>query len=141
VKAVACANGRPPLLQGNWTAVSGVIQMSKTLDLLQLTDIKYVRTRTHTHHRTRTRTRCEKTKARWVVSSIIGRAVVLHAGEDDCAQPTGHAGNFLAVGVIGIPNVADNAATSTHSKPRTRTRTAAHTHAPPHTHRRTRMRH
>jgi hypothetical protein len=100
--------------------VSGVIQMSKTLDLLQLTDIKYVRTHTHTHtrHRTRTRMECEKTKVRWVVSSIIGRAVVLHAGEDDCGQPTGHAGNFLAVGVIGIPNVAGNAATSTHSKPR-----------------------
>lgn len=88
--AGSATHGCPPSLErhegdmGNWTAVSGVIQMSKTLDLLQLTDI----------------------------NSIIGRAVVLHAGEDDCGQPTGHAGNFLAVGVIGIPNVAGNAATN-----------------------------
>lgn len=38
-------------------------------------------------------------------TSIIGRAVVIHEGEDDfTSQPTGAAGSRLAVGVIGIAN-------------------------------------
>ena len=38
-------------------------------------------------------------------NSILSRAVVIHAGEDDLtSQPTGAAGSRLACGVIGIAN-------------------------------------
>lgn len=37
--------------------------------------------------------------------SIIGRGIIIHAGEDDLSsQPTGAAGSRLAMGVIGIAN-------------------------------------
>ncbi len=37
--------------------------------------------------------------------SIIGRSVIVHAGEDDyTTQPTGNAGKKIGVGVIGIKN-------------------------------------
>jgi Cu-Zn family superoxide dismutase len=36
-------------------------------------------------------------------NSIIGRAVIVHAGEDDLeSQPSGNAGPRVACGVIGI---------------------------------------
>lgn len=35
---------------------------------------------------------------------ILGRAIVVHAGEDDGGQPTGNAGARIGVGVIGIAN-------------------------------------
>jgi Cu-Zn family superoxide dismutase len=36
-------------------------------------------------------------------NSIIGKAMIIHANEDDLkTQPTGNAGNRLACGVIGI---------------------------------------
>lgn len=38
-------------------------------------------------------------------SSIIGRGIIVHAGEDDLeSQPTGAAGSRLSCGVIGIAN-------------------------------------
>lgn len=39
------------------------------------------------------------------LSSILGRAVIVHSGEDDLSsQPTGAAGSRLAMGVIGVAN-------------------------------------
>ena len=37
---------------------------------------------------------------------IVGRAVVVHAKEDDGGQPTGNAGDRIGVGVIGISTVS-----------------------------------
>lgn len=36
------------------------------------------------------------------IASIIGRAIIIHDGPDDCKPPTGHAGSAVAQGVIGI---------------------------------------
>jgi Cu-Zn family superoxide dismutase len=36
---------------------------------------------------------------------IIGRAVIVHAKEDDGGQPTGNAGDRIAMGVIGVSKV------------------------------------
>ena len=41
------------------------------------------------------------------LSPIIGRGVVVHAKPDDGSQPTGNAGDRLAVGVIGVRNPKD----------------------------------
>lgn len=40
-------------------------------------------------------------------SPILGRAIVVHAGEDDGGQPTGNAGARIGVGVIGIAKVGE----------------------------------
>lgn len=41
-------------------------------------------------------------------NSIVGRAIIVHAGEDDLkSQPTGDAGSRVAYGVIGIAPPAD----------------------------------
>lgn len=40
------------------------------------------------------------------MTSILGRGVIIHAGEDDLeSQPTGAAGSRLACGVIGVANM------------------------------------
>jgi Cu-Zn family superoxide dismutase len=41
------------------------------------------------------------------LSPVIGRAVVLHAKPDDGSQPSGNAGDRIAVGVIGVRNPKD----------------------------------
>jgi Cu-Zn family superoxide dismutase len=42
--------------------------------------------------------------------SVIGHAVVVHAGPDLCVQPYGAAGALVAQGVIGITNLVGNTA-------------------------------
>jgi superoxide dismutase, Cu-Zn family len=41
------------------------------------------------------------------LSPIIGRGIVVHAKPDDGSQPTGNAGDRIAVGVIGVRNPKD----------------------------------
>ena len=41
------------------------------------------------------------------LNPIIGRGVVVHAKVDDGSQPSGNAGDRLAVGVIGVRNPKD----------------------------------
>jgi Cu-Zn family superoxide dismutase len=41
------------------------------------------------------------------LSPIIGRSVVVHAKPDDGSQPSGNAGERIAVGVIGVRNPKD----------------------------------
>jgi Cu-Zn family superoxide dismutase len=41
------------------------------------------------------------------LSPIIGRGVVVHARPDDGSQPSGNAGDRIAVGVIGVRNPKD----------------------------------
>ena len=41
------------------------------------------------------------------MNPIIGRGIVVHAKADDGSQPTGNAGDRLAVGVIGVRNPKD----------------------------------
>ncbi len=40
-------------------------------------------------------------------NSIVGRALIVHALEDDGGQPSGNAGARVAMGVIGIDDAAD----------------------------------
>jgi superoxide dismutase, Cu-Zn family len=41
------------------------------------------------------------------LSPIIGRGVVVHAKLDDGSQPSGNAGDRIAVGVLGVRNPKD----------------------------------
>jgi len=41
------------------------------------------------------------------LSPVIGRGVVIHAKPDDGSQPSGNAGDRIAVGVIGVRNPKD----------------------------------
>jgi superoxide dismutase, Cu-Zn family len=41
------------------------------------------------------------------LNPIIGRGLVVHAKPDDGSQPTGNAGDRIAVGVIGVKNPKD----------------------------------
>eukprot|EP01116_Phalansterium_solitarium_P004003 TRINITY_DN1487_c0_g1_i1.p1 TRINITY_DN1487_c0_g1~~TRINITY_DN1487_c0_g1_i1.p1 ORF type:complete len:442 (-),score=161.05 TRINITY_DN1487_c0_g1_i1:217-1542(-) len=73
---------------GNWQVVDGVLNETKTLDLLTLTG----------------------------PNSILGRGVIFHQNPDDCVTlNTGNAGNRLAQGVIGLDEngVANNTANIT----------------------------
>lgn len=40
-------------------------------------------------------------------TAIIGRGVIVHANPDDGGQPTGNAGDRIAMGVIGVMNPGD----------------------------------
>jgi len=94
----ATTHGCPPSANrhagdmGNWNANAGSISQTKSFDIMQLTGD----------------------------NSIIGRAVVVHSGTDDCAtQPTGNSGSRLAFCVIGVQSTTDtNNAASTSSTSR-----------------------
>lgn len=40
------------------------------------------------------------------MNAVVGRAIIVHLGEDDGGQPTGNAGARVAQGVIGVANAS-----------------------------------